>query len=755
MTTLSNWMSDLPGSARINEITMPGTHDSAALYEPSLDALGAGVSLPTGLTICQRLGIKDQLEAGVRFLDIRLKQEKDVLNVYHGPVFQNQHFVQIADACTEFLKANPREVILMSIQREGEPENNARQESFHACLLRFIAEYPGYFHTGTSIPTLDEVRGKIVIIRRFGEDVKVDDKLIRTGIDFGDRNLIDLQDDYEVPSAAVLGIDAVRVAGFQDGWKWGRVKAHLDKAFATGPDNKLWISFASGTSGRPLGGPLPVAEDIRADLTSYIQAAVDRKPAVAWILLLDFVDMFPVAVAGLISRSRRRFGLPDLPLAAGSTEGFASWDVQFDAQGYQTVGDPQSRVIRGIAEHAPRLKHLLVMVHGTGHDTLSSAKGQYGAFLRSMRSGYQRLAGSSPLGTADLDEVGVCCVGWASGSAISLSHMNAETAERGLAPFIAETARQCPGLDIHIVSHSMGGRLAGDVLRFLPENVQLGSMLFIQGALAKSFFANRGSGKQDRVRGPIIATYSENDGTLRVSRDGLSPVIGGTALISFSRAIGGFNDVDMRDWDDTTRPAPYVFSTKSTKIYNIDCKNYIPSHNEFYNEEVSALLLYGSGILGPAGRRARIRFLGRPEEYLIAHPHDKPSGQSYGRTVYCGRISWNTHADPVWRVVTTSSANGETVYRLFNEGYGEYLSASDSSFWNRGGEYQTFTWFPGNATGYTEWLMKPDGRIYSHSHGNRYLAATDVANGPAYHVRLRDNAVDGSDDARWAFEYLD
>lgn len=60
----SEWMASIPGGAYISALNVPGTHDSG------LSLASAGVS---AFAQCQKLTITQQLEAGVRFFDIRLR----------------------------------------------------------------------------------------------------------------------------------------------------------------------------------------------------------------------------------------------------------------------------------------------------------------------------------------------------------------------------------------------------------------------------------------------------------------------------------------------------------------------------------------------------------------------------------------------------------------------------------------------------------------------------------------------------------
>ena len=107
-----SWMSFLKDETKISALSIPGTHDSGATSGGSLGQ-------------CQSDDIKTQLEAGVRFLDIRVKAVNGVLKVYHGIVSMNLSFEEdIMDICKTFLAENPGETILMSIKNEDGDKND-------------------------------------------------------------------------------------------------------------------------------------------------------------------------------------------------------------------------------------------------------------------------------------------------------------------------------------------------------------------------------------------------------------------------------------------------------------------------------------------------------------------------------------------------------------------------------------------------------------------------------------------------------
>ena len=149
----SYWMGKLPGSKLLSQLTIPGTHDTGT-YK------GAGGALAQ----CQTMSIGDQLAAGIRSLDMRCRQINNYFEIYHT-VDQNVSFDEVYTACIQFLQANPGECIIMKISPDGDAITP--QGSFEDVFNRYQQLHPDFWYLGDAIPTLDEVRGKIVFLRRF------------------------------------------------------------------------------------------------------------------------------------------------------------------------------------------------------------------------------------------------------------------------------------------------------------------------------------------------------------------------------------------------------------------------------------------------------------------------------------------------------------------------------------------------------------------------------------------------------------
>ncbi|MBX2841104.1 MAG: phosphatidylinositol-specific phospholipase C, partial [Flammeovirgaceae bacterium] len=154
--TLSDWMGAINGSLKLSEFSIPGTHDSGARFDHAL---------LSGTAKCQDLTIGDQLEAGTRFLDVRCRHYNNTFTIHHGVVYQNMNFDDVLNFCYGFLNNNPTETIIMSVKEEHTPENNNR--SFEATFDSYMQANPGKWYVSETMPVLNSVRGKIVLLRRF------------------------------------------------------------------------------------------------------------------------------------------------------------------------------------------------------------------------------------------------------------------------------------------------------------------------------------------------------------------------------------------------------------------------------------------------------------------------------------------------------------------------------------------------------------------------------------------------------------
>jgi Ricin-type beta-trefoil lectin domain-like/Phosphatidylinositol-specific phospholipase C, X domain len=257
----NNWMNSINGSLPISQFSIPGTHDSGALYEPV-----------SGTAKCQNLTIADQLNAGVRFLDIRCRHINDAFAIHHGSVYQNMNFDDVLNAVIGFLNSNPSECVIMSVKEEYNPTGNTR--SFEATFDSYVAKNPSKWSLGSSIPNLSQVRGKIVLFRRFGASS------LPKGIDASN------WPDNTTFSSGVLRVqDWYNVSN--NNTKWSYITSLLNEAYYGG-SGTLFVNFSSGVQSI-FGIPnIPsVANNINPKLTSYFTTYTSGRYG---IIAMDFAD---------------------------------------------------------------------------------------------------------------------------------------------------------------------------------------------------------------------------------------------------------------------------------------------------------------------------------------------------------------------------------------------------------------------------------------------------------------------------------
>ena len=163
---LNAWMKELDGDWPLQILSIPGTHNSPTCYK----------ALPS--VRCQAVGVPEQLNNGVRFLDIRVsaEPESDTLTLVHS-VFPisltgNKYFGDMCNDLYEFLEKNPSETVIMSLKREGTGKGNDEQMGKHL-KKAYVDKKRDRWWTEPRVPKLGEARGKIVLMRRFGLDAEL------------------------------------------------------------------------------------------------------------------------------------------------------------------------------------------------------------------------------------------------------------------------------------------------------------------------------------------------------------------------------------------------------------------------------------------------------------------------------------------------------------------------------------------------------------------------------------------------------
>ena len=164
----ADWMAKLDDDKQLSEITLPGTHDAAT----------KNVQLAF-FSKCQALLIREQLEAGFRYLDIRLGADGEKLKLMHGftnctkngwPWAGALYLDAVLDDCYAFLSAHPTETIVFAVKQEHGDETVAQ---FQTLLNAYVQKQPDRWLLTDRIPTVGEARGKLVLMRRYADEANL------------------------------------------------------------------------------------------------------------------------------------------------------------------------------------------------------------------------------------------------------------------------------------------------------------------------------------------------------------------------------------------------------------------------------------------------------------------------------------------------------------------------------------------------------------------------------------------------------
>ncbi|MFZ0121323.1 MAG: phosphatidylinositol-specific phospholipase C [Pseudonocardiaceae bacterium] len=312
----TSWMRDIPDDATLTMLSIPGTHNSCS------------VDGPLGFAETQDRGLSDQLDAGIRFFDIRLAHHQDNLCVHHDVVCMEKSYAEVLTIYSDFLIQHPTETILLSVSNEDRVDSalgkfapsrilcklsslgetahsgeNTRsfEDTFRALtweqlkgallFYNFTAAAPGSDSRRpnpalTSETRLGEVRGKIVLLRRFegGQDVGFDATYWPENRRFRSISApcYDVEDRYQNP-------------GKDD--KWDFVVTHLTEAGSGHPDD-LYITFSSAVDLTARS----YAETINPRLNDYLAGSSSGRVG---IIAMDFFDQPRGLVANVIKMNTR------------------------------------------------------------------------------------------------------------------------------------------------------------------------------------------------------------------------------------------------------------------------------------------------------------------------------------------------------------------------------------------------------------------------------------------------------------------
>lgn len=177
-----DWLGQIEPDTRLNVLAVPGTHDAASVTGAS--------SMP--LTITQQINLTQQLDAGVRVLDMRVAhsavtsggwvRQKTIVSedIYmcHGPIVFATKLSDALASIKQWLTRNNTEFVAMIFQQQGTKPTDADEKRRVIGLIKtairnaFSDEWvfgPG--DCGNDWPTIGELKKKVLLFSRLEDDV--------------------------------------------------------------------------------------------------------------------------------------------------------------------------------------------------------------------------------------------------------------------------------------------------------------------------------------------------------------------------------------------------------------------------------------------------------------------------------------------------------------------------------------------------------------------------------------------------------
>lgn len=276
----SNWMEYLPDDTYISQITLPGAHNSAAR------------NVMLGYVMrCQNTSIAQQLEDGYRYLDFRVAVEEtengERLKMVHnfaschqsGNLFSDYlYFDDSVSDVYKFLQQHPKETVIINIKIEDDYYDVS---DIQKLLISEIRANKDYWYTEDEIPTLGEVRGRIILATRFKDE---------TASEITGLNMIWPEQDNRVPSDIPydLFVNSDYRFWVQDRYKYSvenKYEAVVDGLENCEADeNTLFLNFVSTSGDGKVGHPYGYAQALNGLLMEY-----DLKSETSYgIIIVDF-----------------------------------------------------------------------------------------------------------------------------------------------------------------------------------------------------------------------------------------------------------------------------------------------------------------------------------------------------------------------------------------------------------------------------------------------------------------------------------
>ncbi|KAL5611650.1 uncharacterized protein BROUX77_001806 [Berkeleyomyces rouxiae] len=263
------WMADISDAVYITALSIPGTHNSMTYLLEEHPPLH-----------CQNVNLEQQLEGGIRYIDVSGRLVGNDIHIYHGNTDTGFDLDWVINTAFDFLDDHPKEVIIMRLKKDtwGSGANEGFEKSIRYSVFSdsylsrraaerlYIPNEEGVFR----VPTMGVLRGKVLIVQDFPTKPSG-----RYGLQWGSKDAV-ISDFKMIPGHFAMG------------HKWKHVKDAINTA-STVKDAKLHITHSSVSVGttpyKSAGGKDSNSLGMNDRLGQYLNDATVRRTGV---VVMDF-----------------------------------------------------------------------------------------------------------------------------------------------------------------------------------------------------------------------------------------------------------------------------------------------------------------------------------------------------------------------------------------------------------------------------------------------------------------------------------
>jgi len=157
-----DWMGKLSDELRVNQLSIPGTHDAGTGH----GFYGGLAFMGDSYARTQDKTITEQWESGIRAFDLRPCVDGSDLRINHGVI---QTALTLSEALTtlcDLLDQHPTEMAIVLIRHETEGDDSSKE--WNGMMTTILGSEPVKSHAADFVAaaTLGEMRGKLLVLSR-------------------------------------------------------------------------------------------------------------------------------------------------------------------------------------------------------------------------------------------------------------------------------------------------------------------------------------------------------------------------------------------------------------------------------------------------------------------------------------------------------------------------------------------------------------------------------------------------------------